>query len=126
MAAATMSDLSIHLKAKRVAAGLSLAECARRAGLSKGYLHRVESGDPVAPSVNVLDALATVYGLRAGDLLVEAGYTVHPGPETWALLCVANGTVRLVTQIDGAAVLQAIQEVIDERMNEEPGAEEED
>ncbi len=113
-----MSDLSVYLKAKRVAAGLSLAECARRAGLSKGYLHRVESGKTDAPSVVVLDALATVYGLRAGDLLVEAGYTVHPGPETWALLCVANGMVRLVTTIDGAAVLRTIQEVIDERISD--------
>lgn len=70
-----MSTLSDHLKAKRMDSGLSLSELARLSGLSKGYLHTVESGETEAPSVNVIDAIAQVYGQRAGDLLVEAGYT---------------------------------------------------
>lgn len=51
-------------------AGLSLSGLAAKAGVSKGYVHRLESDlAAVRPSGNTLYALATALGVTMSDLL---------------------------------------------------------
>ena len=59
------------VRAARVAAGLSLAVCAVRAGMSPTGLGNVERGVSV-PSVDTLSRVATVLGVPVGDLIGEA------------------------------------------------------
>jgi transcriptional regulator with XRE-family HTH domain len=51
--------------------GLSLAELARRADISKGYLHSIESGETQSPSAEVLFKIAHELGTTIADLLGE-------------------------------------------------------
>jgi transcriptional regulator with XRE-family HTH domain len=55
--------------------GLSLTQVARRSSVSRGYLYLLENGEN-SPTVEILEKVAAVFGLGAGDLLVRAGYTV--------------------------------------------------
>ncbi|SDC43417.1 transcriptional regulator, XRE family with cupin sensor [Geodermatophilus telluris] len=68
-----------RLRAARQAAGLTLAAVADRAGLTKGFLSRLER-DEVSPSVASLVAVCSVLGIGVGQLfeppatsLVRAG-----------------------------------------------------
>lgn len=64
----------------RAAAGLSQSELARRTGIDRAYVHRIENAPreaPVAPSRSVVMALALALELAPEDtdaLLVAAGY----------------------------------------------------
>ena len=49
-------------------------------GLSVAYLSDLERGKS-EPSLKTLVKIASVYGMGAGDLLVEAGYTTAYNPE---------------------------------------------
>ena len=49
-------------------------------GLSVAYLSDLERGKS-EPSLKTLVKIASVYGMGAGDLLVEAGYTTVYDPE---------------------------------------------
>jgi transcriptional regulator with XRE-family HTH domain len=57
------------LKAERERQGLSLAQLAKRAGLDKGAISKLETGVQVNPTVDTLTRLAAGLGVRLGLLL---------------------------------------------------------
>jgi transcriptional regulator with XRE-family HTH domain len=62
--------LSDQIRKRRVAQDLSLAELARRAKVSKGYLHQLEnSADGPRPSADILYRIAFALGTSVGELL---------------------------------------------------------
>lgn len=66
------------LAAAREALGLSLQTTAERAGISHGYLFKLESGYVGTPSPRVLHRLAEVLDVDYWELMELAGYPV-PG-----------------------------------------------
>lgn len=62
--------LGDQLKQRRLAHDLSLAELGRRAGVSKAYLHQLESATNVPrPSADLLYRIAFALGTSVGELL---------------------------------------------------------
>ncbi len=62
--------LSDQIRARRLAQGLTLAELARRAAVSKGYLSQLEHGtDTPRPSADILYRIAFTLGASVGELL---------------------------------------------------------
>lgn len=62
--------LADQIKRRRLEQGLTLAELARRANVSKGYLHRMENeSNAPRPSADVLFRIAFALGTTVGDLL---------------------------------------------------------
>src|SRR5262245_13689287 len=81
----TMPDLSPHpfgqlLRRHRLAAGLSQAELAERAGLSRDGLRALEGGRRAAPRPHTVLALAEALSLSAADRLqfLAAAHTEPP------------------------------------------------
>jgi transcriptional regulator with XRE-family HTH domain len=70
--AAHLEALGALLRARRVAAGLSLRELSRRTAISNAYLSQLERGHH-DPSLRVLRAVASALDLPLGTLLVRAG-----------------------------------------------------
>jgi transcriptional regulator with XRE-family HTH domain len=70
--AAHLEALGALLRARRVAAGLSLRELSRRTSISNAYLSQLERGRH-DPSLRVLRAVASALDLPLGTLLVRAG-----------------------------------------------------
>jgi transcriptional regulator with XRE-family HTH domain len=70
--AAHLEALGALLRARRVAAGLSLRELSRRTAISNAYLSQLERGRH-DPSLRVLRAVASALDLPLGTLLVRAG-----------------------------------------------------
>jgi transcriptional regulator with XRE-family HTH domain len=70
--AAHLEALGALLRARRVAAGLSLRELSRRTAISNAYLSQLERGRH-DPSLRVLRAIASALDLPLGTLLVRAG-----------------------------------------------------
>ena len=66
-----MSVVGDRIRQRRLEKNLSLAELARRADLSKGYLHSIEGGDTQNPSAEILFRIANELGTTIGDLLGE-------------------------------------------------------
>jgi transcriptional regulator with XRE-family HTH domain len=67
-----MSTVAERIKSRRLEMGLSIAELARRADISKGYLHSIEAGETQSPSAEVLFKIAHELGTTIADLLGEA------------------------------------------------------
>ena len=65
-------DRARHLRALREHYGLSLSELARRAGISKGSLHAVETGEQDM-TIDRLYAVCAALGVRPA-VLIERGY----------------------------------------------------
>jgi transcriptional regulator with XRE-family HTH domain len=65
-------ELGARIKHQRLAAGLTLAELAERAGFGKAYLSRIENGKKVPP-IGTLSRIADVLGIEAAALLQGAG-----------------------------------------------------
>ena len=63
-----MKKLGRRIQRLRVARGLSQAALAEKAGLSRGYLARVETGRH-EPSLSMLAKLAKTLGVRVTKLL---------------------------------------------------------
>ena len=61
--------LGERLRRRRSEQGWTAAELARRSGLSKGYLSRLEAGKTVRPSSATLQRLAEALGTTVADLL---------------------------------------------------------
>lgn len=61
------------LKQFRLSNNLSASDLALKANISRGYLHVLEN-DGSNPSLDTIDAIAGVFGMRAGDLLIKFGY----------------------------------------------------
>lgn len=68
MDTATASEIAARLRAKRAHADLTQKQAAERAGVSWMTIHRCESGARF-PAVDVLYALARVYGCQPADFL---------------------------------------------------------
>src|SRR5258708_7478994 len=66
-----------RIKLRRAEKGLSLAELARRADISKGYLHSIESGETRSPSAEILFRIATELGTTIADLLGEESVDIN-------------------------------------------------
>jgi len=66
-----VTTIDERIKARRMEMGLSLAELARRADISKGYLHSIESGETQSPSAEVLFKIAHELGTTIADLMGE-------------------------------------------------------
>jgi transcriptional regulator with XRE-family HTH domain len=66
-------SLADRVRAARLSRGLSLSELARKAALSKSYLHRLEApGAPASPSVDVVMRLAAALQLEPNTLLARS------------------------------------------------------
>jgi transcriptional regulator with XRE-family HTH domain len=61
--------LGAGLRRVRQAAGMTLQSVATRAGVSKGYLSKVESGQAV-PSIAVVSRIVDIYGLTLSDVFM--------------------------------------------------------
>lgn len=61
--------LGERIKLRRQEAGISAAELARRATVSKGYLSEIEGGATPRPSADVLYRIATALQTTVADLL---------------------------------------------------------
>ncbi len=58
-----------HIRRLREEKGMSLAELARQASLSKAYLSQIESGQASSPSAQILYSIASVLGTSVAALL---------------------------------------------------------
>jgi transcriptional regulator with XRE-family HTH domain len=61
--------LGERLKRRRGERGWTAAELARRSGVSRAYLSRLEGGATVRPSAAILERLAEALGTTVADLL---------------------------------------------------------
>jgi transcriptional regulator with XRE-family HTH domain len=97
--------IGTHLLYMRTAAhGYTLKELSALTGLSVAYLSDLERGRS-EPSLKTLCAIAKAYGVGAGDLLVEAGYTTAHDPE--------DARMRLAQTIARDALEHALKVVSD-------------
>lgn len=71
-------ELGERMKAARSEKGLSVAELARLAEVSKAYIHQIENGDCQRPSAQVLFGIATVLETSVAHLLGKG----PSGPES--------------------------------------------
>lgn len=67
-----MDGLGERLRAVRRAAGKTLDVAASQAGITKGYLSRIENGRS-SPSIAILSSLAAVYGVPMGAIFDAGG-----------------------------------------------------
>lgn len=87
----SVGSIGAHIKLLREARGWSLADLSRLTeGIGKSHLSNIERGIS-DPSVTILCRIACAFGLGAGDLLVQAGYTVAPKS-----ICTATIKVTMV------------------------------
>ena len=70
--------LGERIKQRREEKGLTAADLARRASLSKGYLSEIESGRAPRPSAEILYQIAVALGTTVADLL---GKEVRPASQ---------------------------------------------
>lgn len=66
-----MSTFGERIRQRRTEKNIALAELARRADLSKGYLHAIETGTTQSPSAEILFRIANELGTTIADLLGE-------------------------------------------------------
>ncbi len=71
--------LGHRIRQRREEKGISSAELARRAGISKGYLSEIENGSAARPSAEILYQLAINLGTTVADLL---GKEIRPATRT--------------------------------------------
>ena len=88
--------LSDQIRTRRQAQGLSQAELARRAKVSKGYLHELESSaDGPRPSAEILYRIAFALGTSVGELLEkripQADHEVTDIPSSLREFALAEG-----------------------------------
>ncbi len=64
----TRRRLSVRLKALRIKRGMTQEALAKKAGISRGYLLRLEAGRQ-DPSLSTLTSLAKALKVKVGELL---------------------------------------------------------
>ncbi|HWT22667.1 MAG TPA: helix-turn-helix transcriptional regulator [Solirubrobacteraceae bacterium] len=69
---AQLAALGAHVRARRLAAGLTLRDLAARTGVSNAYLSQLERGMH-EPSLRVLRAIAAALDVPLATLLTRAG-----------------------------------------------------
>jgi transcriptional regulator with XRE-family HTH domain len=85
---------------------LSLSELAKRTGVNKTTIHRLETGES-RPTADLLSSLARALGLPAVDLFVLAGYlNPHDLPSLRVYLQAAYGDLPPQTLTEIEACLQ--------------------
>lgn len=62
-------DIGQRIKRIREAQGISLAELARMADISKGYLHSLENQTPANPTLDTLQRVANALEVTIADLI---------------------------------------------------------
>ncbi|WP_068182393.1 helix-turn-helix domain-containing protein [Mycobacterium sp. UM_CSW] len=67
-----ITRLAILITSKRVAAGLSTSEVARRAHVDKATVSRIEHGQILSPKAKSLQAIGHVLGIPASELFAIA------------------------------------------------------
>lgn len=72
--------LSLLLRRRRRAMGLTLAEAARRVACAKSYLSAIETGTRGPPGEELLVRMEHVLGFRSGELIEAARLDRTPGP----------------------------------------------
>src|SRR5262245_47233741 len=92
-----------YIRTLRQHQGWSLRDLSARAGdLSISFLSDLERGRS-DPSLTTLQLLSKAFDLGAGDLLVQAGYTVHPEYEM-----LRTATVKVVLSGNGSASAEVV------------------
>jgi transcriptional regulator with XRE-family HTH domain len=76
----TTENFGQALRQLRESVGIGLSEMARRTGLARSHLYRLEAGESQAPSTETLNALADALGVEAEDLYDLAWKTIGSGP----------------------------------------------
>lgn len=71
--------LGERITAARTAKGVSVAQLAELAGVSKAYMHQIENGECKRPSAQVMFDIANVLGTSVGYLLGRTPDTPEPG-----------------------------------------------
>lgn len=102
-----------HLRAVRLAAGLSLRAVEDRTGgrVRNGYLSQIENGDIKRPSPSVLRDLAEVFGLDYAQLLERAGHPVPAGtdatphPQVGVIAGIPTAALADLTEAEAREVL---------------------
>lgn len=69
------SEFGNHLCKVRKDFGISAAELARRAGLSKAYIHALEHGENCDPSMSTLQKLASALDLNLSAFIAPLDYS---------------------------------------------------
>ena len=62
-------QLSDYVKLIRKAKGLTLSDLSQRSGLSRGYIHLIESGEQVNPTINALLSLSKGLDIPIGQII---------------------------------------------------------
>jgi transcriptional regulator with XRE-family HTH domain len=65
----TSKNLGKRIKQRREHRGLTQTELAKRAGLSRIYIAKLEAGERQSPSLPVLERIAKALGVKLVDLL---------------------------------------------------------
>ena len=99
---------------RRLRGELSLRDVNRRVGISSSYLSQIERGERV-PGRNLINKLAAVYNVDAGELMKRAGHAGRPDPMSTEYLEVerayryvlADPAFRVGTRPDGPLSMSA-------------------
>ena len=62
-------ELGKYLKRMRSKLDYSLAEVEKMTGVSASYIQRLETGDRMAPSIPIMQSIASAYGIEMEDIL---------------------------------------------------------
>ncbi|MBP7065770.1 helix-turn-helix domain-containing protein [Ferrovibrio sp.] len=89
----SFGDLGGTLRNLRMTRGLTQQEAAKQAGVTKGYMSKVEAGT-AAPSIAVLSRLAEVYRFKLSDIFEDK--------ETASPFCLVRATERRRINRDGS------------------------
>ena len=79
---AIQNQLGETIRRSRLAAGLSMAELARRTGTDRSTILRIETGELSEPSPRRLQRIASALGDEAEDYFALAGYATTSGMPT--------------------------------------------
>ncbi len=73
------SALGARITGARTAKGISVAQLADLAGVSKAYMHQIENGECKRPSAQVMFDIANVLGTSVGYILGRVPDNPEPG-----------------------------------------------
>ena len=97
------------IRAERMRRGWSQSELARRAGLTQGHIHQLETGKRANPRVEVLLRLTHAFEMSADDLLkgIDSPVAANSEPEDAldTMLADLAETMTNLTHADREAVL---------------------
>lgn len=74
MAQKKLGRLASVLRARRIAAGLTLRQVEQQTGISNAYLSQLENGHTINPSPRLLEKLTEAFGSSYIELMEAAGY----------------------------------------------------